>query len=85
MTEPEAKWIVFRDLGPSPSGKTRRFAVVARRDSAILGEIGWFRGWRRYVFAPSPDTEFEAECLRDIAAFCDRSTNEAREAMKARS
>jgi len=72
------KWIRFEDLGTSDSGKTRRFAVIARHDDTLLGEIRWFGGWRKYVFAPYPNTEYEEDCLRDIAAFCERTTREHR-------
>jgi len=72
------KWIRFEDLGTSDSGKTRRFAVIARHDDTLLGEICWFGGWRKYVFAALPQHRVRENCLRDIAAFCERTTREHR-------
>jgi len=31
--------------------------------------IDWYAGWKCYVFQPDHATEFDAQCLRDIAAF----------------
>ena len=76
----DGKWIRFDDLGTSDSGKTRRFAVVALRGDVALGEIRWNGGWRKYAFVPFPRTEYEEDCLRDIANFCELTTREHRAA-----
>lgn len=58
------------------SEKIRKTKVwdVDSKSGAYLGRIGWLGRWRRYVFAPSPNSLFEETCLKDIAGFIeDRS------------
>ena len=40
---------------------------------AGLGTVYRAQGWRQYVFAPLPDTEYSADCLWDIANFLDKA------------
>ena len=44
-----------------------------------LGGVEWHDRWKCYVFAPEIETEFSADCLRDIAAFMDARTKERKE------
>ena len=72
-----AKWISFKEVGSSPSGKTRKWHVCpTRAPESIIGTIEWYDRWRKYVFAPGWETVFEEDCLRDIAAFCEQQTAE---------
>lgn len=68
--------ISFGLIGTSPSGKTRVWEVVNRRDGSSIGTVRWFGRWRCYSFHPDANTVFEKVCLRDIADFCDRKTAE---------
>ncbi len=45
-----------------------------KRAGDLLGVIVWYPPWRRYTVQPAPDVEFDALCLRDIAAFLDQQT-----------
>ena len=69
-----AKWIEFREVGAP--GVTRVWHVHAKQGGDILGVVRWYSGWRRYVFAPVEGSEYEQDCLRDIAAFVERETRE---------
>lgn len=71
-----AKWFEFEDAGPSMSGKTKNWRVVSKRARDELGLVSWYSAWRQYVFAPSEDTVFSPDCLRDIADFCEQQTRE---------
>lgn len=70
----EPKWIAFREI-PAP-GVTKRWEVVARQGDLVLGRVAWSNGWRRYVLQPSFTflTEWEQDCLRDVANFIERQT-----------
>ena len=59
-----------------PKPKTKTWRVLNKYDEGDLGWIGWYAGWRKYSFFPNPETVFEQVCLREIAAFCERKTQE---------
>ena len=40
-----------------------------RNDFDFLGEIKYYPGWRKFVFTPNANTQFDDECLNDIADF----------------
>ena len=59
-------YLVFRDVGTSTSGKTRRVLIENTSDE-ILGGIEWRAGWRRYIFVPRAGAlVFDAACLHEI-------------------
>ena len=74
----EGTWITFKYRGYTESGKTQIWAVEAKADGALLGQMKWFSQWRRYAFYPEPDMVFEENCLRAIAAFCETVTRTKR-------
>ena len=59
--------------------KTECWEVQNNRSGESLGEISWFTGWRQYVFAPEPFTEFNVTCLREIAEQCERLNEQHRQ------
>lgn len=65
--------------GTSPSGKTAIYSVSAKDGGATLGAVRWYAPWRKYAFFPRPETLYEQDCLRDIAAFCEAETRAHRE------
>ena len=69
---PSSKWIEFLRVPKPPKYRTSVHRVVTK-DSRELGLVRWYAQWRRYWFVPSPMAiaGFDAQCLRDIAAFCD--------------
>lgn len=85
----EVKYIGFSRSRPSKSGKTRIWRVLAYYDRALtdsysIGEIKWKGAWRRYALSPGRDTEFEQDCLRKIADFCEAQTIKLRQKWKKR-
>lgn len=73
-----ATWVDFKDVGSSPSGKTRIWQVVTTYDGGgvVLGQIRWHGAWRKYAFFPATGTLYEPTCLRDIAEFIDRQMSQ---------
>lgn len=65
----EGRFITFDRCPPAPKSVTSTWLVQAKRDGAVLGEVRWFRNWRKYCFFPATDCVFEEDCLTDIAAF----------------
>lgn len=57
---------------------TRRWKVAGDGGSVLLGHVGWYASWRRYVFYPQASTLFEVDCLREIADFLEKQTAEQR-------
>jgi len=58
---------------PTPaSHRTRRWAVSSQGHE--LGEVRWYAPWRRYAFYPVGGTLYDAACLAELAAFCQRQT-----------
>lgn len=70
MTTP--KWIAFREM-PAP-GVTKRWEVRVKQTETVIGRISWSNGWRRYVLQPGYPTEWEQDCLRDVADFLESQT-----------
>ena len=70
-----AKWIDF-DLNVGLStGKTKVWNVYAKGGgNVLLGQVEWFGRWRKYAFHAALCTVFEADCLRDIAMFCEEQS-----------
>lgn len=69
-----ARWIEFVEV-ESP-GKTQRWEVRVTTSGTTIGRIGWSSGWRRYTLLPAYPTEWEQDCLRDVAEFIERQTRE---------
>ena len=67
-----------------PGTKTRKWFVISRENGATLGFIAWHPPWRRYVFAPEPETVFEERCLRDLADVIEAFTKQQRATWKRR-
>ena len=79
-----AEYIEFVLEGPTASGKTYRYKVVAKDGGDFLGIVSWYGPWRCYAFEPMPGTVFEKKCLRSIAEFCESRTNQHRGTRSAR-
>ncbi len=76
------RWIAFWQLPRYARRLTEIWEVRTADHSQLLGEVRWFARWRRYVLFPTPGTVFEPTCLRDIANFCERETQEHVEACR---
>lgn len=64
-----SKWLSF-NIQPRQDGKkTDIYQVSNRLTGVIVGEIKWYGGFRKYVFAPTNDFIFDASCMTDIGQF----------------
>lgn len=64
---------------------TMRFFVVTKEKPPVtIGMVAWYSQWRQYAFLPAHMTVFERVCLRDIADFIERLTQEHRTSRRAR-
>lgn len=64
-----SKNLNFTDLAPLPNSKMPGHLVSSARNNAILGTVRFYAQWRKYVFAPRPDTIFADDCLQEIAEY----------------
>lgn len=58
------------------NGKTW-WAVSNKKRGYRIGIVRWDPDWNQFVFDPNPSMQLSAECLRDIAGFCEERTKEA--------
>jgi hypothetical protein len=58
------------------TGKTRRWGVFSLLHGDRLGTVSWYGRWRQYTFAPEPETVWNKDCLRDLAAFLEKAMSE---------
>ena len=74
-----AKWIEFVEV-PARTDRpriTKRWDVRTTQGCPeIIGRITWSRGWRRYVLQPGDFSEWEQDCLRDVAEFLEAQSRE---------
>lgn len=73
------KWIVIDKI--EGTGKTKCFNVRTLDRFVLLGRISFYSRWREYAFFPYTGTLYEADCLRDIAQFCEDQTKLWRKAL----
>ena len=66
-------YLTFTFVGTSASGKTKVWLVDTPN---TLGTVQWYAPWRKYVVHPALGTLFDANCLREIATFCETKTQE---------
>lgn len=82
------QWIRFVLTSEQPP-KTKRWMVVTTGGEKevggiVIGRVSWWGAWRSYAFFPNPQTLYEPQCLRDLAAFCGDQTRAHRAAAKER-
>lgn len=54
---------------------TNRWVIgLEKRPNVRLGEIYWFRKWKKYVFVPDNDTVWAKGCLTEVIEFIDDLT-----------
>lgn len=74
----QGEYLNFKDEGlVSPGSVTHKFSVTSRQNSSLLGYVKWFIQWRQYCFFPM-NAVFDKKCLREVAEFCERATDEHR-------
>lgn len=80
-----AKWVEFVEVS-NPDRQTKRWEVRAKRGlegSVWIGDVAWSTGWRRYVLLPGYPSQWEQDCLRDVAAFLEAQTRDHKAARSA--
>lgn len=83
MNSDVSPYIDIVEVGTSVSGLTKVFEVRNKRDPEhdIPGIIKWNGGWRKYVYH-SGEAFYDAQCLRQIANFCEDQTTIHRESKR---
>lgn len=65
------KYLRFQRSPAAEVGKkTQVWCVYKMGSGFLLGEIKWYGPWRQYVFFPSQQTLFNADCLTSIGSVC---------------
>lgn len=62
----QTKFLNFIEI--SDTGKTKLIGV-GNNSGEKLAYIKWDAGWRRYVFLPFKDTQYDVSCLNEISEF----------------
>lgn len=70
------KYINFIEQPIKSPRKTKVWGVRSKGTGEMIGGIKWLSGWRKYAFFPNMETVYEEICLRDIAEFIERVTEE---------
>ena len=78
----KVSWLYFEFWHQKP--RTVVWRVRPQGEALTLGLVQWFSHWRKYCFFPCEPTVFDANCLREIADFCETRTQEHRTAAIAR-
>ncbi len=67
-TKSVQKYIEIVPAGNSPSGITRRWKVIQKREGITVGTIKWYGGFRKYCFFPAEDTMlYDSDFLKLVA------------------
>jgi hypothetical protein len=69
------KYIYIKEIGESPSRKTKIFGVINKRENRVSGEIRWYGGFRKYCFYPNSDFLFDSDCLQMIVEYLNTLNN----------
>ena len=73
------KYLEFREIGKSASGKTKIISVLSKESGGVLAQIRWFAPWRKYTLKTYDDYYFDSTCLMEIVAELDRLNREHKE------
>ena len=47
----------------------KHFVVNNKHDGSMIGKIGFYTAWRKWVFEPDEGTIYDYSCLIDLAEF----------------
>ena len=61
------KYMTSEAVGTSP----RDTYIIHAKDGSTLATVEWYPRWRQYVVDPERGAVFSADCLRDLATFCE--------------
>lgn len=62
------KYITARAVGMAPH---EAYTILSERGDT-LGTVEWYPRWKQYIFDPEAGAVFSHDCLRELAAFCER-------------
>lgn len=80
----EKNWVRFTPGDESPSGKTKTWLVSGSDGPQdFLGRVMWAPAWRQYVFVVQSTSQYNPECLVQIASFVKSQTELHRERLRA--
>lgn len=65
----ESKWLEFEKAEGRQGKKTGYWYVNNKVTKTRVGSIYWYGGFRKYIFHPTNDFIFDADCLRDITSY----------------
>lgn len=54
------------------------YEIINKRSGYPISQIGWYPAWKRYVMFPVGETVFDIGCLKDICAFIESLTENAK-------
>jgi hypothetical protein len=74
--------VYFRYEGKSASGATEIWSLLDG-NMGMMGHIKWYGPWRRYAWSTVGMPIMESGCLRDVADFLDKLTEERKNARTA--
>ena len=75
-------FLVFNLITKDTKKVTSDWQVCNASTGYQLGVVGWYTGWRRYVYHPSCPQMLDAGCMREIANFAEAETNKRKEQAK---
>jgi hypothetical protein len=78
------KFLEIKETAPRRGSIMPRFVVRSKQSDSFLGYIVFHAPWRKFVFAPNPETIFDAACLGEVAGFIDERMTERKEELKNR-
>ncbi len=80
----DGQFIYFWHDSKNDNPKTEVWFVLTKEGNDWLGRISWSGRWRCYKFSPAFNAEldFEHRCLRDIANFIEKLTQETKRLWK---
>lgn len=68
----ESKYLQFVRNHTKETGSTQVWDIL-NTDQIMIGRIGWYSQWRRYVFGPmGQNVMFDKDCLLDIIKAIDK-------------
>ncbi len=68
--------VILSEVPTIAPRKTKIFAVDTTDGYQRLGLVSWYAPWRKFTFNPAARTVFEEDCLREIADFCVKATQQ---------
>lgn len=46
-----------------------KFMVITKKDDIFLGDITYYKRWRKWIFTPDVGTFYDSECMIEIGEY----------------